>query len=155
MWQSGEGTRLGREVDISFWLRGMDLNHQPLGYEPNELPDCSTPHNYFSAGFLARQTPASAFRRHRFDLSFFECRVKPRPQCHADQCCDEDRGVQLPDEGFGRGQRSGNAMDWIRVTERYGREGLKAKADQTSWFACGNPHGEGCLEVDCVGNLFD
>jgi hypothetical protein len=25
------------------WLRGMDLNHRPLGYEPNELPDCSTP----------------------------------------------------------------------------------------------------------------
>ena len=21
----------------------MDLNHRPLGYEPNELPDCSTP----------------------------------------------------------------------------------------------------------------
>jgi hypothetical protein len=28
------------------WLRGMDLNHRPLGYEPNELPDCSTPHSY-------------------------------------------------------------------------------------------------------------
>jgi hypothetical protein len=25
------------------WLRGVDLNHRPLGYEPNELPDCSTP----------------------------------------------------------------------------------------------------------------
>jgi hypothetical protein len=26
------------------WLRGLDLNQGPLGYEPNELPDCSTPH---------------------------------------------------------------------------------------------------------------
>ncbi len=26
------------------WLRGRDLNPRPLGYEPNELPDCSTPH---------------------------------------------------------------------------------------------------------------
>jgi hypothetical protein len=24
-------------------LRGLDLNQRPLGYEPNELPDCSTP----------------------------------------------------------------------------------------------------------------
>ena len=28
---------------MSAWLRGVDLNHRPLGYEPNELPDCSTP----------------------------------------------------------------------------------------------------------------
>ena len=25
------------------WLRGMDLNHRPSGYEPDELPGCSTP----------------------------------------------------------------------------------------------------------------
>ena len=25
------------------WLRGMDLNQRPSGYEPDELPDCSTP----------------------------------------------------------------------------------------------------------------
>ena len=24
------------------WLQGWDLNPRPLGYEPNELPDCST-----------------------------------------------------------------------------------------------------------------
>ena len=28
---------------LKFWLRGRDLNPRPLGYEPNELPDCSTP----------------------------------------------------------------------------------------------------------------
>jgi hypothetical protein len=26
-----------------FWLRGRDLNPRPSGYEPDELPDCSTP----------------------------------------------------------------------------------------------------------------
>ena len=25
------------------WLREPDLNQQPLGYEPSELPDCSIP----------------------------------------------------------------------------------------------------------------
>ncbi len=36
-------------IDSKFgWLRGLDLNQRPLGYEPNELPGCSTPHSQFS-----------------------------------------------------------------------------------------------------------
>jgi hypothetical protein len=44
-----EGMSLG-------WLRGVDLNHRPLGYEPNELPDCSTPQLDHSNHTGARQT---------------------------------------------------------------------------------------------------
>ena len=28
---------------LNDWLRGTDLNRRPSGYEPDELPDCSTP----------------------------------------------------------------------------------------------------------------
>ena len=43
------------------WLRGVDLNHRPLGYEPNELPDCSTPQLYSSVAAKRRQTFAVFF----------------------------------------------------------------------------------------------
>jgi hypothetical protein len=33
------------------WLRGLDLNQRPSGYEPDELPGCSTPRSeYADAG---------------------------------------------------------------------------------------------------------
>ena len=38
-----------------YWLRGRDLNPRPLGYEPNELPDCSTPRRHYARNPHVRQ----------------------------------------------------------------------------------------------------
>src|SRR5579863_107121 len=40
--QKGRSLRTGPDLHFLWW-RGEDLNLRPSGYEPDELPDCSTP----------------------------------------------------------------------------------------------------------------
>src|SRR5947207_7557277 len=47
--ETRRGPPRGRASDLLIrWWRGRDLNPRPSGYEPDELPDCSTPRRWFA-----------------------------------------------------------------------------------------------------------
>src|ERR1700722_12936749 len=57
--QKGRPSRI--DPDLHSWWRGEDLNLRPSGYEPDELPDCSTPRRcpqYYHDALGGRPEPA-------------------------------------------------------------------------------------------------
>src|SRR3954447_17623605 len=53
---------MGGPLTSMFWWRGWDLNPRPSGYEPDELPDCSTPRrsSHVSSGLRSLQPARDA-----------------------------------------------------------------------------------------------
>jgi hypothetical protein len=47
------------------WLRGLDLNQRPSGYEPDELPGCSTPRSKWTVNLSYLLMRRKRFRRHQ------------------------------------------------------------------------------------------
>ena len=45
------------------WLREPDLNRRPSGYEPDELPGCSTPHQVLTMPLASTPVSSKAFTR--------------------------------------------------------------------------------------------
>ncbi len=49
-------------VMVCVWLRGLDLNQRPSGYEPDELPGCSTPRKVCGSGRVGVSVGAGSDR---------------------------------------------------------------------------------------------
>ncbi len=98
-------------------MRGVDLNHRPLGYEPNELPDCSTPHSHPSSHLPVGQISLTLSHRYNKKVHRF---VVPAVFAFAAGLSAQTAFFPLKDvrpglRGTGRTVFSGNRIDEFQV----------------------------------------
>ncbi len=67
----GEDPSIPKSLLENVWLRGQDLNLRPSGYEPDELPGCSTPRQEGGKGRMASGEWKNPIRYSLFATRFF------------------------------------------------------------------------------------
>ena len=110
------------------WLREKDLNLRPLGYEPNELPDCSIARYFFQRwGHLRHplrrwmnySTVFAGIRRYKkeilefmqFTKIFFTLRIAKIVHCYT---AGQESSMERPDWKWGQAiiNREGSGFSW-------------------------------------------
>src|SRR5579885_2241504 len=129
------------------WLRGRDLNPRPPGYEPGELPDCSTPRRHTasarsggqrgvtgSTNFAARRSGRGQLSHRRLHHRALE-EVRVHPQPHPRRIFEHETAEVVLADDAAFDQLPGLAADFAHVgnvpmTDIGAEDGAQARSER-------------------------